>query len=133
MSIPPLIVAITRKGWKCQWRQLMKGLGPADKSGNYKRIPSQKINALVPKATNLLNRPQSDLPALIIGRRCPWAHRTWGVYKIRGLEDSLKLIIAKADHQGGRWIIEPSWLECNSLLDIYKLCRTTPNLSLIHI
>ncbi len=127
MSIPPAIVAITREAWKWEWNQLMKGLAPADKDGNFKRVPSQKINAIAPIKKDLLNRAKNECPMLIVGRSCPWAHRTWLVYQIRELKDSLGLMFAQADHQGGRWLLEPSWMGCNSLLDLYKICGTPPN------
>ncbi|ABX08174.1 glutathione S-transferase family protein [Prochlorococcus marinus] len=126
MSIPPVIVAIARESWRWQWEQLMKGLAPADKSGNFQRVPSQVTNAVVPIKENLVNRHANEFPRLIIGRSCPWAHRTWLVYQIRGLQTSLDLLLAKADHRQGLWKIEPSWLGCSSLLDLYKLCGISP-------
>ncbi len=126
MSIPPSIVYAARKSWGWQWNQLMKGLAPADKDGNFKRVPSQKTNAELPETENLFHREKHDLPTLIIGRSCPWAHRTWLVYEIRELKNSLNLIFAKADSQRGQWLLEPSFLGCNSLLEIYNLCDTAP-------
>ncbi len=127
MSIPPIIVDAARKSWKWQWERLMQGLAPADSAGNYQRVPSQVKDALIPNQKNLINRSTNDLPMLIIGRSCPWAHRTWLVYEIKELHNELNLLLATADHKGGRWIIEPSWLGCQSLLDLYKLCGKEPN------
>ncbi len=126
MSIPPKIVYTVKKGWKWQWLQLMNGLAPADKNGNFQRVPSQKNNAHVPDEKDLENRERKDLPLLIIGRSCPWAHRTWLIYELRGLRDSLNLCFAKADKDGGRWLIEPEYIGCKSLLEIYQLCGTSP-------
>ncbi len=126
MSIPPKIVSAARYGWQWQWIQLMKGLAPADENGNYKRIPSQKDNAKLPQEKDLMGRESKDFPTLIIGRSCPWAHRIWLIYEIRDLKNSLNLIFAEADHQGGQWIIEPSWLGCKTVLEIYNLCNTPP-------
>ena len=47
MSIPPKIVASARIGWRWQWNQLMNGLAPADKAGNYLRPPSKHKNSIV--------------------------------------------------------------------------------------
>ncbi len=127
MSIPPIIIDVARKSWKWQWNRLMQGLGPADSSGNYQRVPSEAREALIPSQKDLLNRSKDDLPMLIIGRSCPWAHRTWLVYEIKELHNHLNLLQAKADHQGGRWLIEPSWMGCKSLLELYKLCEKKPN------
>ena len=68
MSIPPKIVSTVKTGWRWQWEQLMKGLAPADKDGNFKRIPSQKNNANLPPEKDLLEREAKDLPILIIGK-----------------------------------------------------------------
>ena len=127
MPIPPIAVAAARLGWSWQWNQLMNGLAPADQAGNYRRPDSQHQKALVLNENELTNRPKSQLPHLIIGRSCPWAHRTWLVYQLRGLYNNLNLIIAKVDKKAGRWAIEPSWLDCESLLEIYQKCGKPPS------
>ena len=125
MSIPPIIVATARRGWRCQWNVLMSGLGPADKDGDYKRPKSKYEYAVLPSLEELLQRDKNDLPFLIVGKSCPWAHRTWLVYKIRKLNKLINLIFATSDKKGGRWIIEPSFLDCSSLKDLYKLCQAS--------
>ncbi len=122
MSIPPCVVATARLAWNWQWNQLMNGLAPCDKAGNYLRPKSEGISSELPSADEVQNRAYEQLPRLIIGRSCPWAHRTWLVYKLRGLEDTLQLIIVQADHKEGRWKLKPSWKDCDSLLSLYKLC-----------
>ena len=97
MSIPPLIIDIARKSWKWEWERLMQGLAPADSAGNYQRVPSQARNALVPSDQDLDERARNDLPMLIIGRSCPWAHRTWLIYEIKELHNvPLSLCSSKA-------------------------------------
>ncbi len=120
MSIPPVVVNAARSSWHWQWRQLMNGLGPSDKGGNYIRPKSQHEKASLPNAESIQNRSSKQLPSLIIGRSCPWAHRTWLVYKLKNLENKLNLIIATADHKAGRWGIDPPWLGYDSLLELYK-------------
>ncbi|WP_320666454.1 glutathione S-transferase family protein [Prochlorococcus sp. MIT 1307] len=127
MSIPPIAVATARMGWKWQWNQLMNGLAPADRFGNYQRPPSQHQNAVIPKHNDLAGRSQDELPHLIIGRSCPWAHRTWLVYELRNLQSNLNILIANPDKKRGRWQIEPSWLGCDSLLSLYQKCGEPPN------
>ena len=127
MSIHPIAVATARMGWNWQWNQLMNGLAPADPAGNYRRPPNQHLKALVQNENELKKRPKNHLPHLIIGRSCPWAHRTWLVYELRGLHNNLNLIIAKADKKAGRWSIEPSWLGSKSLLEIYQKCGQPPS------
>ena len=122
MSIPPIAVATARRGWNWQWNQLMNGLAPADEAGNYRRPPSQHQKAIVPKESELTSRSKKNLPHLIVGRSCPWAHRTWLMYELRVLKNSLNLLIAKVDQKAGRWQIDPSWLGCDSLLSLYQKC-----------
>ena len=127
MSIPPIAVIAARKGWSWQWNQLMNGLAPADAHGNYRRPSSQHQKAFALEEHEIAGRSQNHLPHLIIGRSCPWAHRTWLIYELRDLQNSLNLLIAKADQKEGRWRINPSWLGCDSLLDIYRKCGQPPN------
>ncbi len=128
MAIPPAIVAGARHGWKLQWNLLMSGLAPADKNGNYLRPPSKHKKANLMSQASLIKRSKKQLPHLIIGRSCPWAHRTWIIHELRDLKESINLITAKADHKTGRWKLEPKWLGCDSLLALYLKCDSTPNL-----
>lgn len=127
MSIPPAVVASVRMGWHWQWNQLMNGLAPADAEGHYRRPPSQHQQATVPSETELIGRPAELRPHLIVGRSCPWAHRTWLVLTLRNLQSSLNLLLAKADHKAGRWRLDPAWLGCDSLLALYKTCGAPPS------
>ena len=127
MAIPPLVVAAARNGWHWQWLRLMQGLGPADAEGRYTRPPSDQLAVAALSEDELNNRSPEHRPRLIIGRSCPWAHRTWLVHRLRRLEGSLTLLTATADHRGGRWSLEPPWLNCPSLLDLYRTCGTPPN------
>ncbi|MFL0774314.1 MAG: glutathione S-transferase family protein, partial [Prochlorococcus sp.] len=126
MSIPPIVVATARMGWAWQWQQLMNGLAPADQAGNYQRPPSQHQHASVPPGNELASRSAQWRPRLIIGRSCPWAHRTWLMHQLRGLEGSLSVLVARADHNAGRWQLAPPWLGCDSLLALYRRCGTPP-------
>ena len=127
MGIPPVLVCAAKKTWNWQWQKLMNGLAPSDKKGNYQRPPSQKRNAKVLLQDDLFNRPTQNLPILVIGRSCPWAHRTWLVYKLRGLDKTLNLLIANANSNEGRWRLDPPYLECKSLTALYKTCNCPPN------
>ncbi len=127
MSIPPIAVTAARKCWNWQWNQLMNGLAPSDNDGNYQRPTSQHQKAIALDEHAIRNRAKNNHPHLIIGRSCPWAHRTWLVYQLRGLSSSINLLIAKVDKKAGRWAIEPSWLGCNSLLGLYEKCGQPPS------
>ena len=127
MAVPPLVVATAREGWRWQWRQLMQGLGPADAEGRYVRPPSDRLEVTVPDAAALNRRSARQRPRLVIGRSCPWAHRTWLMHRLRHLEDSLELLMATADHRAGRWTLEPTWMDCSTLVELYRHCDTPPN------
>ncbi len=103
MSIPPVIVHTAKCCWHWQWNQLMNGLAPKDPEGNYQRPASDHLKATVPEKSSLISRSNKNLPRLIIGRSCPWAHRTWLVHQIKNLNETINLLIALPDHQGGRW------------------------------
>ncbi len=127
MSIPPALVKTARIGWNLQWKQLMKGLAPADQQGNYQRPPSQKQNASPPTLEDIQRRSEKTRHRLIIGRSCPWAHRTWLVHQLRNLHSQITILTAKVDKEAGLWKLEPTWLGCDSLLSLYKACGTPPN------
>ena len=127
MSIPPFVVATARMGWHWQWNQLMNGLAPADAQGNYQRPNSEHQQATLPKKSELEKRTSDLLPRLLIGRSCPWAHRTWLVYQLRNLQESLNIQRVFADHSAGRWQLEEAWMGCKSLLAIYELCGSPPS------
>ena len=128
MSIPPLVVRSVRQGWQWQWRQLIGGLGPADSDGNYQRPESQPMQTVVLDADDLQRREPAWQPRLIIGRSCPWAHRVWLMLQLRGLAGSIQVLTATADHNEGRWRLDPSWLGCSSLLELYRHCGAEPSL-----
>ena len=127
MTVPSSLVKAARFGWKWQWEQLMNSLAPSDKEGNYVRPLSDHQNTDIPSKDELLSKTQIELPTLIIGKSCPWAHRTWLVYKIKGLEDCLNLITAKPSVSEGKWKLSPSWLGCNYLDEVYKICGSPPS------
>ena len=126
MAIPPVLVKTARCGWNWQWLQLMGGLGPADHEGNYRRPAGDHPTATLP-AQPLEGRGRDHRARLILGRSCPWAHRTWLVHTLRQLGESLDLLMAKADHQGGRWQLDPPWRNCSTLLELYRQCGSPPS------
>ena len=126
MAIPPALVKTARCGWSWQWQQLMGGLGPADSEGNYRRPAGDHPSAALP-AQPVEGRLNEHRSILILGRSCPWAHRTWLVHTLRQLGASLNLLMARADHQGGRWQLDPPWRNCATLLDLYRHCGAPPS------
>ena len=126
MAIPPALVIAARCGWHWQWQRLMGGLGPADAAGRYRRPASDHLKAELPDPA-VADRPSEQRPHLILGRSCPWAHRTWLVHQLRQLDASLNLLMATADHKAGRWRLDPAWLDCTSLLELYRHCNAPPS------
>ena len=127
MAVPSFLVGIARFCWKWQWVQLMNGLGPSDNQGNYIRPASQYQNAKVPTKEEFSDRNKDKKPILIIGKSCPWAHRTWLVYKLRNLEEEINLFIAKPSPSKGKWALENGLLGCQYLDQIYNLCNSQAN------
>ena len=116
MTPPPLLVRSVRAFWQWQWRQLMGGLAPADAEGRYRR-PEGAFTTLPPLPEDA-GRPGRY--GLIVGRSCPWAHRAWLVWTLRGLEPSLRLLMVEPDPQAGRWRFPEPFLGCTSLADLYR-------------
>ena len=126
MSIPPVVVTAARRGWRWQWQQLMGGLGPADAVGNYTRPNSDPLPPPSLNREELLQRNPAQRPLLVIGRSCPWAHRTWLMHQLRHLHDSVTVLMATADHNAGRWALTPAWEGCDTLLKLYRHCDAPP-------
>ncbi|MFS6828451.1 glutathione S-transferase C-terminal domain-containing protein [Cyanobium sp. ATX-6F1] len=116
MPIPPLVVSSVRRLWHCQWRQLMGGLGPADADGNYRR-PAGAF-AAVPELPAGAAEPGRHV--LIVGRSCPWAHRTWLVWSLRRLDTSIEQLVVEPDPERGRWRFVEPFEGASALIDLYR-------------
>ena len=89
MAIPPIFVKAARDIWSFEWRILMNGLAPSDSNGNYKRPINLQQPIQIPTEKDLKNRASTQMPGLIIGKSCPWAHRAWIMHEIKGLKKSI--------------------------------------------
>ena len=127
MSIPGPIVQAARTGWKWQWNQLMNALAPCDELGNYRRPQSEHKSAKVLSEHDLARRTKDQLPILIIGKSCPWAHRAWLIYTLKNLNKSINIIEAKPSPNKGKWHFNPQLLGCNYLDEVYNLCNSPTN------
>ena len=123
MSTPPILVKTAKDIWKCEWNILMNGLAPSDSKGNYKRPKNLEPEIQIPTKGDLENRDLNQMPYLIIGQSCPWAHRVWIMHEIKGLKSTINLNIAQVNPSSGRWIFQPSLKGCKTLLDLYKKCN----------
>ena len=122
MAIPPIFVKAARQIWSFEWKILMNGLAPSDSSGNYKRPKNFQKQIQIPTKEELRNRSSNEMPGLIVGKSCPWAHRAWIIYEIKGLNKSINLHIAQVDNAKGRWILDPPIKGCKSLEKLYRKC-----------
>ncbi|MEM1427652.1 MAG: glutathione S-transferase C-terminal domain-containing protein, partial [Cyanobacteria bacterium P01_H01_bin.130] len=57
---------------------------------------------------------------LIVGRSCPWAHRTLLVRALKGLEDAIAITWAIADPSVGGWRLSAPFAGCKTLPDLYQ-------------
>jgi putative glutathione S-transferase len=122
MAIPPIFVKAARDIWSFEWKILMNGLAPSDSNGNYKRPINIQQQIQIPTKEDLKNRASNQMPGLIIGRSCPWAHRAWIIHEIKGLKKSINLHIAQVDKEGGRWRLDPPIKGCKTLQELYQKC-----------
>ena len=122
MAIPPIFVKAARDIWSFEWKILMNGLAPSDSNGNYKRPINIQQQIQIPTKEDLKNRASNQMPGLIIGRSCPWAHRAWIIHEIKGLKKSINLHIAQVDKEGGRWRLDPPIKGCKTLQGLYQKC-----------
>tara|TARA_Y100001968_G_scaffold97724_1_gene87680 strand:- start:773 stop:1747 length:975 start_codon:yes stop_codon:yes gene_type:complete len=122
MAIPQIFVKTAKEIWNCEWHILMNGLAPSDSKGNYKRPENIQQEIWIPTKEDLERRELDQMPYLIIGQSCPWAHRAWLMHEIKGLKNTINLIIAKANTSSGRWIFEPKLRGCKTLQGLYKKC-----------
>jgi putative glutathione S-transferase len=116
VMVAPAVVRLARQLWWCQWRQLMGGLGPADAEGNYRRPPSPL--AELPPLPADAAAPGSHV--LIVGRSCPWAHRAWLTWSLRGLAASIALEVVEPDPAAGRWRFPQPFEGCSTLQQLYR-------------
>jgi len=123
MSVPPAAVAAARCAWRWQWQQLMGGLGPADAEGNYRR-PTAAFSTKPPLPAEA-NRPHGHV--LIVGRSCPWAHRAWLTWALRGLADTIELLLVEPDPEAGRWRFNATFEGCRTLQELYRRCGAHPS------
>lgn len=118
MAPPAALVRTARALWHCQWQQLMGGLGPADAEGNYRRPPSA-FTALPPLPADAA---EPGAHVLIVGRSCPWAHRSWLTWTLRGLGSSIQLEVVEPDPSAGRWRFREPFEGCDTLAALYRRC-----------
>jgi len=124
MATPPIFVKAAKEIWNCEWNILMNGLAPADSKGTYKRHKNVQPEVQIPTKDDLENRDMDQMPYLIVGKSCPWAHRVWIMHEIKGLKATINLNIAQVNTSSGRWIFQPNLKGCKTLQDLYQKCNS---------
>ena len=64
---------------------------------------------------------------MIVGRSCPWAHRAWLVWQLRGLQSSIELLVVEPDPAAGHWRFVEPFLGCRTLPELYRRCGADPS------
>ena len=129
MATPPIFVKAAREIWNCEWHILMNGLAPSDSKGNYKRPENLQKEINIPTKEDLENRKSDQMPYLIVGKSCPWAHRVWIMHEIKGLKATINLHIAKVNTSSGRWIFVPPLKGCKFFVECFQVsCNYLLNL-----
>ena len=115
---PPLVIQAGQTLWNSLWHVMMGNLAPSDRGGGYRRPTSQFRHRI---GSELPNFPAaSGRYRLIVGRSCPWAHRTLLVRALKGLEDAIAITWAIADPSVGGWRLSDAFAGCKTLPDLYQ-------------
>lgn len=122
MAPPATLVRTARCLWTWQWLQLMNGLGPADRDGNYLR-PAPAFAELPPIPADAHT---ADAHVLIVGRSCPWAHRAWLVWTLRQLAPAIRLMVVEPDPGAGLWCFDEPFEGCRTLAELYRRSGADP-------
>jgi putative glutathione S-transferase len=57
---------------------------------------------------------------LIVGRSCPWAHRTWITWTLRHLAGPVEVLVVEPDPAAGRWRFREPFEGCATLQELYR-------------
>ncbi|MGD1938779.1 MAG: glutathione S-transferase family protein [Cyanophyceae cyanobacterium] len=120
MGLPPtFVIKAGQTLWNSLWHTMMGSLAPRDGQGSYQR-PASQFRQWVDA------NPNSKIPAepgryrLIVGRSCPWAHRTLVVRALKGLDTVIPVTWAIADPSVGGWRLSTPFEGCDTLAAVYQ-------------
>ncbi len=108
------LIKISQKFWFWYWTKLMNGFAPSDSQGNYKRPKGIRLHSNYD-----INKENRSI-YLLVGKSCPWCHRTLLVYQIKNLFQQIKVIFLKPDIENGEWVFDKKLKGCNRLSEFYK-------------
>lgn len=119
--IPPeILVRTARWGWTMLWQQFMARLAPADAEGQFQRSDSQFRSRIGPDTPF---SAAANRYVLIVGRSCPWAHRTLLVHSLKGLDSVVAVVIVRPS-EAGVWAFPEPFEGCQTLPQLYQLAET---------
>ncbi|NJO19273.1 MAG: glutathione S-transferase family protein, partial [Spirulinaceae cyanobacterium RM2_2_10] len=61
---------------------------------------------------------------LIAGLGCPWAHRTLVVRALKGLSESIPLVVVSPSSKQGVWVFDQPFEQCQTLPQLYQTARS---------
>ena len=123
MPIPPgWMIKTGRSIWTQIWQVMMSQLAPPNEQGEYQR-PQSEFRQRVSNAEGSNHPPASNRYRLYVGLSCPWAHRTLVVRALKGLENSIDLVILQGDANAGGWRLPSSEHECQTLRELYQFAK----------
>jgi len=97
------------------WRKLMDGFAPSDNHGNYERPKGLTIKKIYE-----VDSSRRENLYLLVGRTCPWCHRTMIMHLLKNLVSEVAIIYLEPEIKSGRWIFEKDFFDFNNLDQLYK-------------
>jgi putative glutathione S-transferase len=122
-SLPSyLLIAIAKTTWTTLWKIMMSQLAPSSSKGDYNRPQSQFRNQISNEKENIY-QSENNRYRLYVGFTCPWAHRTIIVRKIKGLEETIELVVVTPSSTQGGWVMNQPSEGCLTLKELYQLAK----------
>jgi glutathionyl-hydroquinone reductase len=123
MALPPKILIKSAKFiWTTMWKVMMQNLAARDRSGAYIR-PQSQFRKFISKDRENPYQPEAGRYLLFVGYGCPWAHRTLVVRALKGLAESISLVVATPSADEGIWLLGQNPENCATLPQLYQLAQ----------
>ena len=116
-SLKTLLITSAQTIWRTMWLTMMKELAPTNPQGEYQRKDSLFRDCLVGTGDWPVTKGRY---VLYVGLSCPWAHRTLIVRALKGLEQSIPIVMLTPSASSGGWILPTSEYGCSSLPQLYQ-------------
>jgi glutathionyl-hydroquinone reductase len=116
---PKAIIRLGKYIWTSLWQIMMSNLAPRDRTGEYIRPESAFRNAIDTKPDNPY-QPAAGRYRLYVGLGCPWAHRTLVVRALKGLEETISVVVVSPAPEEGGWAFQQPEEGCRTLAQFYQ-------------